>query len=257
MKSAKVIGVISIKGGVGKTTVVSNLGAALAKEFGKKVLLVDANMSAPNLGLHLGILNSKYTLHDVLYNQVPIWNAIRKTEYGFDVVTSSLAPRQEHKGRVNPYKLHNRISQVKKDYDFILIDSSPNLNDEMMATMIASDELLAVTSPDYPTLSCTLHAVKVAKEKKTPIAGLILNKVRNMGFELSAEDIESTTGVPVISVIDDDVRILEALSKTTPAVLSTPKKDFSVSYNHLAAQVAGERYEDPRFLSKLTAIFKR
>jgi len=49
----KTIGIISIKGGVGKTTTVSALGAALANEFDKKVLLIDANFSAPNLALHL------------------------------------------------------------------------------------------------------------------------------------------------------------------------------------------------------------
>ena len=45
----KVLGVISIKGGVGKTTLVSNLGASLANDFKKKVLLIDANFNAPNL----------------------------------------------------------------------------------------------------------------------------------------------------------------------------------------------------------------
>ena len=49
----KIYGIISIKGGVGKTTAVCNLGAVLAHEFGKRVLLVDANLSSPNLGLHL------------------------------------------------------------------------------------------------------------------------------------------------------------------------------------------------------------
>ena len=99
MKTNKVIGVISIKGGVGKTTVVSNLGTALAKQFNKKVLLVDGNITAPNLGLHLGVLDSKHTLHDVLYNHVPIRDAICESGHGFDVLTSSLAPTKKQQGR--------------------------------------------------------------------------------------------------------------------------------------------------------------
>ena len=51
----KTIGVISIKGGVGKTTIASSLAADLVNHYGKKVLLVDANYSAPNLGLHIDI----------------------------------------------------------------------------------------------------------------------------------------------------------------------------------------------------------
>ena len=183
MKKGKVIGIISIKGGVGKTTVVSNLGATLSKDFDKKVLLVDGNITAPNLGLHLGILESEKSLHDVLYSQLPIQDAIQKSSFGFDVVTSSLSPKKCQQGRLNPYKLHNRLSQLKDVYDYIIIDSSPNLNDEILSTMIAADRLVVVTSPDYPTLSCTMHALKVAKEKKTPIVGLVLNKVRNKKFQ--------------------------------------------------------------------------
>jgi septum site-determining protein MinD len=256
MMSGKTIGVISIKGGVGKTTVVSNLASSLAK-LGKKTLVVDGNISAPNLGLHLGILNSQYTLHDVLFSNVPVWKAVRKSEFGFDVITGSLLPKKNQKVRINPYKLHNRLSDVKKEYDYIIIDSSPNLNEEMLSTMIASDELLVVTSPDYPTLSCTMHAVKVARERKTPIAGLVLNKVRNKDFELSVSDIENATGIPVLSVIGDDVKVLEALSKTSPASSYFPKDDFSVAYGMLAAKISGERYEDPRVLSRLFNLFRR
>ncbi|MBW2965093.1 AAA family ATPase [Candidatus Woesearchaeota archaeon] len=251
MKKGKVIGIISIKGGVGKTTVVSNLGATLARKFNKKVLLVDGNTSAPNLGLHLGMLDSENTLHDVLYSQVPIWNAIRKSEYGFDVVTSALVPKKGQTGRMNPYKLHNRLSQVKADYDYIIVDSSPNLNEEMLSTMIASDSLVVVTSPDYPTLSCTMHAIKVAKERKTPIVGLVLNKVRGKKFELSVKEIEDATGVPVLSVIKDDVKMLESLSKTRPATAARTTRNINDGYASLASRLSGEECSSPGLFSRL------
>lgn len=256
-KETKIIGIISVKGGVGKTTVVSNLGATLATQFKKRVLLVDGNMTAPNLGLHLGILEPESTLHDVIYDNAPLERAITRSKYSFDVLTSTLVPKKTQQKRLNPYKLHNKLSQIKKEYDIILIDSSPNLSEEMLSTMIASDELLVVTSPDYPTLSCTMHAIKVAKERKTPIAGLILNKVRNKGFELSVHDIENTTGVPILSVINDNVKVLEALSKTAPATVYSPKKDFSIAYRMLAAKVLGEEFKDPRLMSKVLGVFRK
>ncbi|NQU78474.1 AAA family ATPase [Candidatus Woesearchaeota archaeon] len=251
----KTIGVISIKGGVGKTTLVSNLGAALANKFKKKVLLVDGNVTAPNLGLHLGVVDAKHSLHDVLYDNTNISQAIQKTEHGFDLLTSSLAPTKEQKKSINPYKLHNRLSQVKELYDFIVIDSSPNLNDEMLSTMIASDELLVVTGPDYPTLSCTMQAVKTAKEKKTPIAGLVLNKVRNKKFELSVNDIENATGVPVLSVIRDNVKVLEALSSTKPAVLYSARNKASLAYIELAGKITGEKPPIRKSLSRVKKVF--
>lgn len=256
-REGKVLGVISIKGGVGKTTVVSNLGAVLANRFNRKVLLVDGNMSAPNLALHLGITDPDKTLHDVIYDHAHAGDAVIRSGFGFDVLPSALAPGKGHQKRINPYKLHNRLLRLRSDYDFIVIDSSPNLNDEMLSAMIASDELVVVTSPDYPTLSCTMHAVKVAKERKTPIRGLVLNKVRNRKFELSVKEIEDATGVPVLSVIDDDVRVLEALSKAAPASLAAPGKGFSVAYCSLAASLAGEEYKDPRIGARIKGLFRR
>ena len=56
---------VSIKGGVGKTTLALETASSLANDFDKKVLLVDANFSAPNLGLYLDLTN-EVTLHDAL-----------------------------------------------------------------------------------------------------------------------------------------------------------------------------------------------
>ena len=74
---AKTIGVLSLKGGVGKTSAVVALGDALSN-FGKKVLLVDANFSAPNLGIHFNTIDPETTLHDVLSKKVNISQAIKK-----------------------------------------------------------------------------------------------------------------------------------------------------------------------------------
>ncbi|MFC1742251.1 hypothetical protein ACFL3V_06980, partial [Nanoarchaeota archaeon] len=83
-----------------------------------------------------------------------------------------------------------------------------------------------------------------------------LNKVRDKGFELKIEDIENTTGTPVLSVIKDDVKVLEALSKTAPAALHAPRKNFSVAYGKLAETLTGERFKDPRFRSKLLNLVR-
>ena len=248
----KTIGIISIKGGVGKTTVTSNLGAVLANEFGKKVLLVDANFSAPNLGLHFGLIKPENsTIHDVVVGKAPIEKATYVHDAGFHFIPGSLVAS----GKIDVYALKKKLKDFKKNYDIVLIDSSPTLNSEILATMIASDELLVVTSPDYPTLSCTIRAVKLAKQKNVPIAGLILNKHRGQSFELGIDDIEELAEVPVVASLNDDIRVLEALSLATPVSLHSPRNNVSVEYKKLAASLIGEKYEDPRFFSKLKSIF--
>jgi septum site-determining protein MinD len=250
MKRGKTIGIIAVKGGVGKTTTVSNLGTILARDFGKKVLLVDANFSAPNLGIHLGMVDPDNTLHDVLQDKVHITEAVYEHDLGFHVVPSNLI----HK-KIDPFKLKNKLQPLKKHYDAIILDSSPNLNAEILATMLAADELLVVTTPDYPTLSCTMHAVRVAKQRKTPITGIILNRVLNKNFELTLDEIEDATGVPVIAVLEDDHRMIESLSKTTPAAIHHPKRNTIVEYKKLAAFLVNENFTDERLSAKFKTMF--
>lgn len=252
MTNGKIIGIISLKGGVGKTSSVANLGAALASEFNKKVLVIDANFSAPNLGLHLGLINPEITLHDVLLNRAEISEAIYEHYAGFHFIPSAYVSR-----KIKPFSLKQKINHLREIYDLILIDSSPNLNEEMLAAMMASDELLVVTSPDYPTLSTTLRAVRLAKQRKTPITGLILNRVRNKKFELSVEDIEEAANVPVLSVIPEDINVLESVSKTIPVALHKPMANAAVEYKKLAASLIGEKYKDPRLWFRLKSLFKR
>jgi len=239
----KTIGVVSLKGGVGKTSSVVALGSAIAS-FGKRVLLIDGNFSAPNLGLHLNVFESKKTLHDVLENKANL-NEVIHTFDDFDFIPASIFS----KSKINPLKLRDKIKTIKKNYDLILIDSSPSLNEETLAVMNASDEIIVVTTPDLPTLGTTLKAVKLAKQKGVKIIGLVLNKVYSKNFELSLKDIEKTVDVPVMAVIPHDVNVLKALSKFKSLVSYKPKSEASQEFKKLAAILIKEKYKPVRLKS--------
>ncbi|MBI1972614.1 AAA family ATPase [Candidatus Woesearchaeota archaeon] len=250
-RESKIIGIISIKGGVGKTSVTANIGAALAQEFNKNVIIVDANFSAPNLGLHFGLTQPSVTLHDVLSNKVDIGDAIHEYDKHLHLVPGSLLNE-----KINPYALREKVKKLKAYYDVILLDSSPNLNDELRAVMLASDQLLVVTNPDFPTLSTTMHAVKVARQKRTPIVGLVLNRVRGKSFELSVEEIEESCGVPIIGVLPEAITMPESVAETTPATLYKPHTDVAVEFKKIAAALIDARYRDPRFFAQFRNLFR-
>ena len=252
MSKGKIIGIVSIKGGVGKTTSVVNLASSLANDYSKKVLIVDTNFTSPNIGLHLGSVEHKATLHEVLKDKVKINEAIYNHQYGFHFLPGSLY----NSNPTNYSKLKQKLQPLKKYYDYVLLDASNSLNDELVASLHASDELYVVTTPDLPTLSTTLRAVKLAKEKGLQIRGLILNKVRGKNYELKKEDIERLTGIPVISIINENVKVLEALSNVKPITLYSPYSPVALSYKKLAALLSNSWYKEPSLFKKTFGYVK-
>jgi MinD-like ATPase involved in chromosome partitioning or flagellar assembly len=232
----KTIGVIAIKGGVGKTTIASALAADLVNHYKKKVLLVDANFSAPNLGLHMDIVEPIKTIHDVLANKARIRSAIH-TRFGVDVVPGSYFCNR----RLSPLKLKDRIGKIKGEYDFVVIDSSPTLNDEILSTILASDSLFMVTTPDYPTLFCSLRAAKLARQRGRPISGIIINKVRDPRYELKLKEIEDAAEIPVVARIPDDKNNVRALFTRIPMSIYKRKSKFSREINELSAALTGSK----------------
>ncbi|MDD5331412.1 MAG: AAA family ATPase [Candidatus Nanoarchaeia archaeon] len=250
----KTIGVISIKGGVGKTSTVVSLGAALAKDCNQRVLIVDANFSAPNLGAHLGLNDPQGTIHDVLNDKLDIKDVVHEHEAsGLHVIPATLLARRIK----DPFALKKKLNQIKKYYDYILIDSSPSLNEEIVSTLVAADEIFVVTTPDVPTLNCTLKTIKIAKQKNVPITGLILNKVRGKNFELKLEEIEKSVGIPVIAVLREHDDALKAVASNVPLTIFREKNPVSIEYKKLASAITGKQYSDPRLHMKIKEIFSK
>lgn len=242
------IGIISVKGGVGKTSCTSNLGSALAR-MGKKVAIVDANFSAPNLGLHFGIVEPKICLHNVLIDGNHIKEAIYEHNPNLHIIPSKL-----HKKRTKLGKFKKQINKLRKHYDFILIDSSPSRNREIEATIEASDGLIIVSSPDYPTISMTITAAQEIAEQNKKAIGIVLNRVKNKKFELSKKDIETTIGLPIICEIKEHNKIPTSIAATTPLMDLSPTHKISVEFKKLAAGLIGEEYKTS-LTEKIRKIF--
>jgi septum site-determining protein MinD len=249
---SKTLGIISVKGGVGKTSVASSLATDLVNNYGKKVLLVDANYSAPNLGLHMDIVEPEKTIHEVLAGKARIESAIH-SKYGVDVIPGSYS----YNGSVDCMKLKDRISKIKNSYDYVVIDSSPNLNDEVLSAMVASDALFVVTTPDYPTLSCSLRAAELARNRGKPIAGLILNKIRNPDYEMSIKEIEEISGINVVAKIPDENDHVKSIFTRIPMTLYNSRSKFSREINDLSGAITGEKKSLRWFHKMLPLDLKR
>lgn len=236
----KLIVISSGKGGVGKTTTSVNLSSALAKQ-GKNVILVDGNLTTPNIGLHLGLTKFPVTLNDVLKGEAALTDAIYIHPLGFKLVPGSLSIRSF--SEINSRKLKKVFDELKEMCDFVIVDSAAGLGNESLSVLKNADEIIVVTNPELPAVTDAFKIVTLAKEIGIPVKGIVLNKVRKDDFDLGFRAIESLLETPITSVIPDDKYMREALYKKKPIVHIRPNSNTAQQYHHLARRVHEGNYQ--------------
>src|SRR4030042_6265944 len=137
----RLIVITSGKGGVGKTTTAINLGAAM-NYFGKDVLVIDGNLSTPNVGIHLNSPEVPINLNHVLMGKADPGEAVYEHKSGLKVMPSSLSIKELKK--VKPEKISDFKKEFKNISDYVIVDSSAGLGDEALATMNLSDEIIII-----------------------------------------------------------------------------------------------------------------
>jgi len=248
----RTIGVISGKGGVGKTTIVANLGAALAHRFKKDVTIVDCNLTASHLSLLLGMHYHPVTLNHVLRREKHINEAIYDHPSGMKIIPASLQLKDLIKTDIS--KLNRRLKKLKGKTEIIFLDSSPGLGKEAVAAIKASDEILFVTKPDIMSVSDVIRGKEfIGKIKKEPM-GIVLNMVTRGGHELTQKEVEIMTELPVIAIIPHDKNVLKSLAKKIPVVLHKPRSSASKELRKLAGFIIGEK--EIGFWDKLIRFLK-
>ncbi len=206
----------------------------MANDFNKKVLLIDANFSAPNIGLYLD-MKKDFTLHHVLNGDEGLHAAIYEA-FGMDIVPTSMHFNDE----VDPFKLKNILEKHKHRYDFIIIDSSPH-HSEMIPAMAAADKIFVVTTPDRVTLHTSVKAAMIAKKNNSAISGVIINKIKDSRFESDLKEIEQVMNLPVVARIKDHKKLLEAGFYKIPITVYDSLNEISREVKRLAGALSGEK----------------
>ena len=237
----RLIVLISGKGGVGKTTLSSNLAAALT-DFGENVIAMDANLTTPNLGLHLGMHLTPNTLHSVLKGESRLKDAIYPHPYGFRVIPSSLGLNDlkgVDVGRLSEISL-NLIGKA----DYVIMDSAAGLGREAISALTASDEAIIVTNPDLPSVTDALKTLNIAKEANVKIIGVVVNRIKRNSFELTKNEIKNLLRVPVIAEIPEDQNVALSIAAKKPLIEFSPHSPAAVEIKKLAARLSGRKYRE-------------
>ena len=252
----RITGIVSGKGGVGKTTLVANMGAILANHFRKRVIAVDCNVSTSHLGLYLGMYYYPVSLNQVLSGEATIEEAIYNYSVpGMQIIPASLS-MDELRG-VDVSLLKNAIKGLFGKADIVLLDAAPGLGREAMSAIRASDEIIFVTTPFVPPIVDIIKCGQAAKEAGARPLGVVLNMTGEGRHELTPEEVEQLVELPVIGSIPRDKTILRSLSARVPVMDINPRSPATREMMKLAAFVIGEDYREPGMISRVAGMFRR
>jgi septum site-determining protein MinD len=245
------IGVISAKGGVGKTAVTINLSAALM-QLNKNVIVVDADINASGLGLQLGMFHFPLTLNDVLENKTSILEAMYIHSTGMRIIPASLCLRNTKITRLGGVLNDKRLEE-----NIIMVDAPPGMENNAYSVLRACKEAIFVTTPEIPSIADVMKSIAAARKNKCGILGLVVNRYKKRSSDqIKPKEIESACGVPVIGVVPDDNIVSKGIFRGVPGLFLNPYSNASITFKRMAARISGEEYRENgvllrRFLWKL------
>ncbi len=254
----RIITFASGKGGVGKTTITANLGIAL-KQIGKKVLLIDADVTMANLSLILGMESSPITINDVLRGEANIEDVIYKGPAGIDIIPSSLSLQNFQ--ALDLSKIPQIVKKVSYNYDFILLDCSAGVGEDTLAAMAAATEVMLVINPFSLSIADALKAKIMAQKINAKPVGIILNMVGKYKGEIKEEEIIKMMELPSYGKVpfDEIVRQNFYYKQIVPIMVKHPNNGASIAIKNIALRLLGNKVEDQEvkkgFFSWLKNIF--
>ncbi|MDR7001490.1 septum site-determining protein MinD [Neobacillus niacini] len=236
--------VTSGKGGVGKTTTSANIGTALALQ-GKKVCLVDTDIGLRNLDVVMGLENRIiYDLVDVIEKRCKIHQALVKDKRFDGLLYLLPAAQTVDKSAVKPEQMKNLITELKQDYDYIIIDCPAGIEQGFQNAVAGADQALIVTTPEVSAVRDADRIIGlIEKESHMEPPKLIINRIRNHmmknGDMLDVDEVTQHLSIELFGIVADDDEVIRASNHGEPIALN-PNSKASLAYRNIARRILGE-----------------
>ena len=241
-----IIAITSGKGGVGKTSVVINLAASLAR-IGHRVGVIDADFGLGNIDVMLG-LTPEFHLGHVLNGEKTLEEVTLRGPLGVTIIPAGTGIRALTRlGREQWRKFENVVRQISADLDFLLIDTAAGISDNVVELLLMAERVLVVTSFE-PAAVVDAYAVIKILTNTAPgkEVGLVVNASRDAeeaSLVFRQLDVASNRflkrSLRFYGFVVQDAAVREAVLAQRPIVNHLPQAAASRCYRILASRVAG------------------
>lgn len=240
-RRATVVAVFNPKGGVGKTTVATNLASALQVRKGQSVLLVDADTVTGHVTTSLGV-EAVRTVVDSWRDELeggPMETLIELASphpSGLRVVALTASPL--HTDVLEPRRVADAITAARRGFDFVVVDLHPSYSTLNQAIFEKADRILVPVTPDVPAIRAAVQLASVASDLgiRERLA-LVINRA-NSG--VSVTDLERTVGMPALAQIrSGGMLFVRAANEGRTVTDMFPKEKITEDFDALADRLLG------------------
>ncbi|OGR24068.1 MAG: septum site-determining protein MinD [Desulfobacterales bacterium RIFOXYA12_FULL_46_15] len=237
----KVIVVTSGKGGVGKTTATSSIGAALALE-GKRVAIVDMDIGLRNLDVVMGLENRiVFNIVDVVLGKCKISQAAirdRRIENLFLIPAS----QSDNKDVLSSAGVERVANELRKEFDYVIMDSPAGIERGFQNAVVGANEAIVICTPDVSSVRDADRVIGILYSRSlTP--KLVVNRIEparvERGEMLSYEDVLEVLSIELLGLVPMDEHVLISSNTGTPLVLQNDSK-AGHAFKRIARRLNGE-----------------
>jgi pilus assembly protein CpaE len=242
-EEGKVFTVFSNKGGLGKTTVATNLAVSLALHCKKSVALVDLDLQFGDISIFLD-LHPTFTISDLVsrireLDRELIQSSLVRHETGVQALTE---PKMaEESDLITPDHVDKIMKMMKSLFDYVVIDTTHSFDDVMIEALEISDSILLISVLDLPTIRNTQRCLEIFKrlnfdEDKIK---LVINRFMSEE-EVDPGRFETALKFPVFWKIPNDYStVINAINGGVPIQRLAPSSLISRNFNELASTLTG------------------
>jgi flagellar biosynthesis protein FlhG len=245
---ARVITVTSGKGGVGKSNTAINLAIQFRK-MGQRVIILDADFGLANIEIMFGAV-PKHNLCDLIYQGKNIKDIITwgPMEVGFISGGSGITGMSNLSKENLDYIIQN-LTELDETADIIIVDTGAGISDAVLDFLVASGEILLVTTPEPTSITDSYSLIKALRRhprfsKEMSQIKVIANKVTDeREAEALYRKLEAVVArylqlpISYLGMIPQDSQLAKAVMQQTPVSLNNPRARSAIAYEVIAAKL--------------------